>query len=334
MYGDWNDALDGLGVSEDKSRDYGDGVSVMATLQLYKNLLEMCDIFEKVGKYTEKTQTYMQYRERIRVGLQKHAIVENSVGERKIVHGWGDKIRYKIASYCDNDGYSRDSVTVNAYWILAGLHKEYPEILPEIMNAYERLEGKYGIKTFLPAFAPSNDKVGRITHLPEGTAENGATYNHSTNFAIWSLFEIGEDKLAWETMYKVLPVTHSFITTTPFVMPNSYIYNEERGFDGESMNDWFSGSGSVLVKLLFGGVFGVRPALDNLTIKPSSYMPCKAAEITLPIKGAMVRVAYKKEGNGARKYLVNGVEQVATEEKCIVIDNANLKGEITVEIID
>jgi cellobiose phosphorylase len=255
-------------------------------------------------------------------------------GEKRILHGWGDERSWFVGSYCDNDGYSRDSVTVNAYWILAGLHKEYPEILPEIMNAYERLEGKYGIKTFLPAFAPSNDKVGRITHLPEGTAENGATYNHSTNFAIWSLFEIGEDKLAWETMYKVLPVTHSFITTTPFVMPNSYIYNEERGFDGESMNDWFSGSGSVLVKLLFGGVFGVRPTLDNLTIKPSSYMPCKAAEITLPIKGAMVRVAYKKEGNGARKYLVNGVEQAATEEKGIVIDNANLKGEITVEIID
>ena len=207
-------------------------------------------------------------------------------------------------------------------------------MLPEIMNAYKRLEGKYGIKTFLPAFAPTNDKVGRITHLPEGTAENGATYNHSTNFAIWSLFEIGEDKLAWETMYKVLPVTHSFITTTPFVMPNSYIYNEERGFDGESMNDWFSGSGSVLVKLLIGGVFGVRPTLDGLEIRPSSYMPCQGAEVTLPIKGATVRVVYKKEGNATRKYFVNGVEKMVEVGKGVSIDNADLQGNMTVEIVD
>ena len=333
LYGDWNDALDGLGRTDKAGQDFGTGVSVMASEQLFRNLTAMVSVLTKVGGYEEKIAEYTATRERLKKGLIENAIVSNGT-ERKILHGWGDERSWFVGSYCDNDGYSRDSVTVNAYWILAGLHKEYPEILPEIMNAYERLEGKYGIKTFLPAFAPSNDKVGRITHLPEGTAENGATYNHSTNFAIWSLFEIGEDKLAWETMYKVLPVTHSFITTTPFVMPNSYIYNEERGFDGESMNDWFSGSGSVLVKLLFGGVFGVRPTLDNLTIKPSSYMPCKAAEITLPIKGATVRVAYKKEGNGARKYLVNGVEQAATEEKGIVIDNANLKGEITVEIID
>jgi cellobiose phosphorylase len=135
-------------------------------------------------------------------------------------------------------------------------------------------------------------------------------------------------------MYKVLPVTHSFITTTPFVMPNSYIYNEEKGFDGESMNDWFSGSGSVLVKLLIGGVFGIRPTLDNLEIRPSAYMPCAGAEISIPVKGATVRVVYKKEGNGGRKYRINGAEQTTAEGKGVTIDNANLKGEITVEIID
>ena len=175
--------------------------------------------------------------------------------------------------------------------------------------------------------------MGRITRLPEGTAENGATYNHSTNFAIWSLFEIGEDRLAWETMYKVLPVTHSFITTTPFVMPNSYIYNEERGFDGESMNDWFSGSGSVLVKLLFGGVFGIRPSLDEVIIRPSSYMPCASASITLALKGAKVALVYKKTGDKERKYFVNG-KQVATDERGLLLTQEDLQGEIKIEVID
>ena len=333
LYGDWNDALDGLGRTEKKGEDFGTGVSVMVTEQFFKNLTAMIAILEKAGGKEEKVTEYKALRERVKNGLIQNAIVSKD-GERKILHGWGDDRSWFCGSYEDNDGYSRDSVTVNAYWILSGMHKEYPSIVPEIMNAYKRLEGKYGIKTFLPAFAPTNDKVGRITHLPEGTAENGATYNHSTNFAIWSLFEIGEDKLAWETMYKLLPITHSFITTTPFVMPNSFIFNEERGFDGESMNDWFSGSGSVLIKLLIGAIFGVRPTLDYLEIRPSSYMPCKRASISIPVKGAKVNVLYKNEGNGVRVYKVNGVERATKKGEGVIVNAEDLVQEITVEIID
>lgn len=332
LYGDWNDALDGLGRTEKEGADFGTGVSVMASEQLFRNLTAMIDILEHKGGNGDKIAEYKAARERLKNGLIKNAIVSNGK-ERKILHGWGDEYSWFVGSYCDNDGYSRDSITVNAYWILAGLHKEYGEIVPEILNAYKRLEGKYGIKTFLPAFAPTNDKVGRITHLPEGTAENGATYNHSTNFAIWSLFELGEDELAWETMYKVLPVTHSFITTTPFVMPNSFIYNEERGFDGESMNDWFSGSGSVLIKLLFGGIFGVRPNLDGVEIRPSSYMPCEKASITLNVKGAKVNIVCKK-AEGERKYLVNGKEYKVENGKGVTLTNAELSGNILIEILN
>ena len=332
LYGDWNDALDGLGKT-DKDADFGTGVSVMATEQLFRNLTAMIDILKRKGGYEEKIVYYQAQRERVKNGLIEYAIV-SSGNERKILHGWGDDRSWFVGSYQDNDGHSRDSVTVNAYWILSGMHKEYPEIVPEILNAYARMEGKYGIKTFLPAFAPTNDKVGRITHLPEGTAENGATYNHSTNFAIWSLFEIGEDKLAWETLYKLLPVTHSFITTTPFVMPNSFIYNEERGFDGESMNDWFSGSGCVLIKFLIGAIFGVRPNLDGVEIRPSYQMPCKAASMSANIKGATLHIQYQNAGLGARKCVVNGKEYAVGQSKGVWLDNAELQGKITVEIMD
>ncbi len=39
LYGDWNDALDGLGRSQDPNKEYGSGVSVMATLQVYQKSL-------------------------------------------------------------------------------------------------------------------------------------------------------------------------------------------------------------------------------------------------------------------------------------------------------
>ena len=309
LYGDWNDALDGLGAATEAGKDFGDGVSVMATLQLYQNLGELCDILKTTGKYTEKIAELKSYKETIQKGLQKYAIDQNADGARKIVHGWGDKLSYKIGSYCDNDGINRDGLTSNAFWILSGAIGWDESLKEDILNAYDRLDSKYGLKTFEPYFPLDNMEVGRITHLPEGTAENGATYIHATLFAIWSLFEIGEAEKAWGQLYKILPLTHEFISTTPFIMSNSYLYNEERGFDGESMSDWFTGSGCVLVKTLLWEIFGVQPDLNGLTVRPANYFPSEKACLSMQVKGCDITVEYKKTGEGKRRFTVNGIER-------------------------
>lgn len=333
LYGDWNDALDGLGKTQKEGQEFGNGVSVMASLQLYKNLEEMVNILHKTDKYSEKQKEYTVQKERLKNGLIQNAIVSNGQ-ERKILHGWGDDKSFFVGSYCDNDGENRDGLTANAYWILSGLYKEYDEILPDILKAYARLDSKYGLKTFEPYFSSSNDKVGRINRLPKGTAENGATYIHATLFAIWSLFEIGESEKAWEQIYKILPVTHEFISTTPFVMPNSYIHNTERGFDGESMSDWFTGSGCVLIKALIGGAFGVQPSLDGIRINTATFMPCETAEITLKVKGVALKLHYHNANNRCRTYLVNGIEYTAVENGIYLSNEMLQTEELNIEIID
>jgi cellobiose phosphorylase len=176
-----------------------------------------------------------------------------------------------------------------------------------------------------------DDKVGRIIYLPEGTAENASTYNHSTCFAIWSLFEIDEGEKAWKTLYKLLPFNHEFITTTPFVMPNSFSYNPDKGFDGESMSDWFTGAGCVLLKLLIHGMFGVKTSLEGVKIKPVSYMPFKEAELSVKIKNKFFRIRYSKKDIGVREYKVNG--KVYQQEEIFLVDDA-LTEEMLIEIID
>lgn len=305
LYGDWNDALDGLGKTDDASKEFGTGVSVMATLQLYENLAELIEIFKKVGRFTEKIEKYSVERERIADGINKYAVVEKH-GEKKIVHGWGDGNSFKVGSFCDNDGLSRDSITSNAFFVLSDMISRRPEMKEHILAAYDRLDSKYGIKTFEPYFAEDNLKVGRITHLPKGTAENGATYIHATLFAIWSLFELGESRRAWEQIKKILPITHDFISTTPFVMPNSYIHNDELGLDGESMSDWFTGSGCVLVKTLYFCVFGIRVNLDSLTVNMPEYLPFGEMKTKLAIKGGVVEISYENKGEGKRTVFVDG----------------------------
>ncbi|MBQ8320024.1 MAG: hypothetical protein IJX81_04000 [Clostridia bacterium] len=328
LYGDWNDSLDGLGKTEDADKEYGTGVSVMATLQFYKNLGEIIDVLRHVGK-TERVARYEAIRESIRKGLQKHAIVRSEEGKRKIVHGWGDKMSHKVASFCDVDGYDRDSLTSHAFWVLSGALDWDQTWTEDILSVYDRLDSKYGIKTFEPYFGKDNDKVGRLIRLPKGTAENGAVYIHATLFAIWSLFEMKEPKRAWEQLLKILPPTHERISTTPFIMPNSYAFNEECGFDGESMSDWFTGSGCVLVKVLMWYVFGIKADLRGLSVEPASYIPFKYASTSLQVKGTRIAVLYQKKG-GERRYLVND-----KPVECVRFTNEELCGErIVVQIFD
>lgn len=362
LYGDWNDALDGLGKSKDPNKDYGTGVSVMASLQVYQNIDEMIEILETVGgqKYGDKIEAYKTAQEEIREGLHTHALTED-----RILHGWGDEKSYRVGSACDPDGLSRDGLTSNSFWILSGLlrsdyslisegenkesgneshkegHKEStmssneePEVVRRIiLDAYTRLDSKYGLKTFHPHFEKGTEGVGRIPNLPKGTAENGATYIHASMFAVMSLFAIGESKLAWEQLAKLIPITHENISVSPFVVPNSYGLNEDLGIDGESMADWQTGSSNVLLKTVIRYVYGYEPAANGFYIQPSSHQPFDQLQMTVDYRGRKVTIAYEQaEVVSAvstqvlsRRYKVNGEDVLGVYDSLMAMDRLHIE---------
>ena len=54
LFGDWNDSVDMLGKTSIEGQKYGNGVSVMASLQLYRNCKELCELLEHIGGYDDK----------------------------------------------------------------------------------------------------------------------------------------------------------------------------------------------------------------------------------------------------------------------------------------
>ena len=345
LYGDWNDALDGLGISLDGSSEFGTGVSVMATLQVYQNTEEMIDLLSRIdeSKYATEIESYRKAREEIEAGLLKYAVVSNDDGEKRILHGWGDKYSYLVGSYKDSDGVSRDGLTSNAFWVSSGLYKKHPEFKESILNGFKRLDSKYGYRTFAPHFDLDAKGVGRIPKLPPGTAENGASYVHATAFAIMSLFQMGEPQKAWEQLIKILPFTegHENLTHSPFVMPNSYGYNPEKSIDGENMNDWQTGSSNVVLKLLIRFVFGFEPDLDGLWIQPASGCPFKSFQFTLDVRGCKVSIHYENKQSGKRSFLVDGEAKEPKFDELmginkIWIPNERIKSgsEISVSVVD
>lgn len=328
MYGDWNDALDGLGLSKDPNKDYSDGVSVMATMQLYKNLHEMEQILSNRNGHEDLIKNYKNVEKKLVDGLNKYAIVHKG-DETRILHGWGENRSYLVGSFEDVDGKSRNSSTVNSFVVISNLLDKLDIKKEDIISAYHNLDSKYGIKTFEPYFAEDVKGVGRIVHLPRGTAENGATYIHGTLFGILSLFMMDEGEFAYDQLEKILPITHKKLTTSPFVMPNSYSYNVEEDMDGESMSDWYTGSANTLIKTLVWGVFGIKADLNGVTIKPCKYFRSKKADCSLNIKGCKVNISYQNKG-GSRRHIYLDKNEVSGE--FISFDNTYLMNHEKVEI--
>ena len=119
------------------------------------------------------------------------------------MHGWGDKLSYKIGSWRDPDNRARISSTSHAFWVLSGMIHTDVTMRESILKAFEQLDSKYGLRTFDVPFPPSmRPLVGRICTTTPGTYENGTAYVHASLFAVMALFALGEGGLAWKQMEK------------------------------------------------------------------------------------------------------------------------------------
>ena len=109
--------------------------------------------------------------------------------------------------------------------------------------------------------------------------------------------------------------------------------------DGESVGDWYTGSGCVLMRNIIKYGFGVLADLDGVKIRAALHMPTNSAEMKVNLKGCDVTLSYKNTGAGQRKYLVNGAERAMTIDKIsatpeIYLTNEELKGSLKIEIVD
>ncbi len=324
LFGDWNDALDGLGVSKDTNKEYGNGVSVMSSLQLHRNLLEMIELLNYLGVHENIQAQYKEVKEELVQGLIEHAVQSNEAGEKRIVHGWGEDQDYFVGGFNDPDGESRYGLTSAAFWVIGRLYEQTPELHDVLLDTFKNLRTKYGMKTFDPGFEPGTNGVGRIHKLPIGTAENGAVYIHGSAFAVATLFAMGESELAWEELIKLLPFTHEKVSVSPYVMPNSYGYSPELNIDGESMLDWQTGSSNVILKIILYYVFGIRFEYDGIRIQSASHRPFSDMSLSMSYMGKRLNIQLEKDASTNRKFLVNGQKLVGTFDDAYKIEVLNI----------
>ena len=319
LFGDWNDAVDGLGAIDIAKEGYGNGVSIMASFHLYQNLNEFISMASKRGLDVSK---YIEVKDKLFQGILKYGVVYKE-NEKRIVHGWGNNRSFYVGSFDDVDGINRYSSTSHSFYITSGFYKKDSSLIDTSLNAFKALDSKYGLLTFSKPFLPGEaSKVGRIVNLPPGTAENAATYIHAAMYAVKALGMIHETDFAFEQMMKLIPITHDKISTSPFVMPNSYGYNPDLGVDGESMNDWYTGSSNTLLKALVEAIIGICPNYDNSISISANKLPLDEVKLEITIKGKRIKLHQIK---GTKQVPIIRVNNQLLESEIVNLNNISSK---------
>lgn len=335
LWGDWNDAIDGIGRTKDEGKEFGTGVSVMASAQLYSSLEKMARILKMKGE-DERAQRYLEIKDALGNSYRENAVCQEN-GVKRILHGWGDKREYYAGSYEDYDGKSRISLTAHAFAAISDITRAYPELRDDIVKNILSLDSKYGLLTFSESFDEIDARIGRISTITPGTYENKAAYVHASTFGIMALFLLGESEEAWRQLEKSIVITHDNATLTTFVMPNSYCANDEYGIDGVSMGDWYTGSGTVLIKELVRFGFGIDPDLDGIRIAPPAYFPYENATLEITVKHHRIKVNISGAGKAERRIYVNGADITSGYDTQMKTNTAYIRNEdisdlMTVEI--
>ena len=224
--GDWNDALSGLGEN---------GESLWLSEFAYYGLSKIDELNNK-------------YRRSCSIDIQK----ENNKLYKGVMKHWTGK--WFSRGFTDKGdligGKERIFLLPQAWFVISGMYKrdkQKAEIA--IQNMIRKLDNENGLLLCYPAFDKYDSKVGRLSSLAPGMAENYAVYNHASAFAVLALFQLGYKKEADKYLKKLLPIYKDIEKTKiePFVFVNYYnggYYPSKKGYGGipwlTSTVSWFA----------------------------------------------------------------------------------------------
>lgn len=228
--GDWNDALNGLGLQ---------GQSVWLNQFAYMALDKLAFLYDRIDVKCPIDIEAEQLR--LFNGVQNQWTGEwfgRGITEDGEIVGGEDRI----------------FLLPQAWYTLSGMALRDPEKGKIALNSMvSKLRNDNGLLLCYPPFDVPTKSVGRLSFLAPGVAENFAIYNHAAAYGILALFEADMDEEGREFMAKALPFTKDWRKTRaePFVLVNYYNGGYYDFKDGEGGIPWLTSTISWLAITLF-----------------------------------------------------------------------------------
>ncbi len=250
-YGDWNDALSGIGGEK--------GVSVWLSCLCVYAAQRMCEL--------------ARYRGDGEIEKEMSEIAE-TISERVNQYAWdGNWYIYAINGQGKAIGSKSNSegkihLNVNTWAIFTGIAKKAGRD-KQVWEAIEKLATPFGHRLIWPSYTlASREDVGRIADQKPGMFENGSIYTHGESFYLFALISANKIRQCYESFMRTIPSSLiQDIATGPRHQQSNFTVGPDHENYGAQLFSNFTGSVSwyrrVAEKLI-----GIETEFDSLSFVP------------------------------------------------------------------
>ncbi len=319
-YGDWNDALDTLG-------EEGKGESVWIGQFLCLALDLAVDILRKYGYDQSKIKEYHQESEEVRKTLYQQC--------------WDGE--WFLRAFTDEDRPigSKDNDAGQLYlntqtWAVLSDTASPMRAEQAFEAVMERLDTRWGLRYFAPAYQELDPEIGVITQFYPGKKENGSIFSHAAAFALVALAQLGRREEAFDLWRKISPTTHAGADADLYRLePYAYCQNvtgpDSEDF-GEGNYHWLSGTASWVYRAVVDYILGVRPGWDGLKIDPALPPDWEKVTVERDYRGKRWIIDYNQDPGGEGEIERIEVEGKKHDGNLIKLADYEDKDEIHVEV--
>jgi cellobiose phosphorylase len=264
-FGDWNDSLTSVGKE-------GRGESVWLSQAYVEAMRQMAALALFLGE-KDKAQGYLDR------GLRMKDTVNDQAWDGEWYLRCFDDEGQPVGSKV-NDQASIFMET-QCWALISGLaDKRRAEALIASMD--ERLGTDLGYLLLAPTYTRLEERVGRISSMEPGIAENGTIYSHLNAWMIMGLLRLGMADKAYELFKKISPAYcgeegDPKRLAVPYMYANSYSGPDHHNKPFEMEYTWITGSVAWFGTIIPGEMLGVDADYEGLRIKPcipSSWKEC------------------------------------------------------------
>ena len=294
-YGDWNDALDGLGGE-------GKGESVFLGQFLAFALRNSATLADLISE-SSLAQAWRAHAERL-AGI----INRDCWDEDRFVRAFHDD---GTVIGCRENREGSLYLNPQVWAVLAQLAPR--ERLETCMNTVgAQLDSPYGIRCLGPPYSKFDPHVGLISCFPPGVKENGAVFSHAMAFCLVAELMLGRAENAWEILQKANPVLrarhHSDYRMEPYVY-SQFVAGPETNLAGQGFHHWLTGTCSWMQYAVVNWMLGARADLDGLVIDPCIPAAWGGFELVRPWRDSVLEITIENphgKNQGVRSLEVNG----------------------------
>ena len=299
-FGDWNDSLTGTGAN-------GKGESVWLSMAYAEALSQMMGLAEFIGCEALKAE-YNRRCQAIKAAIQKNAW--DGDWYLRCIDDNGEP----VGSHTNEKG--KIFFEPQSWALITGIANE-EQIAKIISSCNEMLGTPLGYLLLSPVYTQFDPKIGRISSMEPGLAENGTVYSHLNIWMIFGLLKQGFNDLAYELFKKISPgyeVGKELKTNTlPYMYSNCYFGPEHRNSPYQMEFSWITGSVAWFNHVLISEMMGAKADFDGLVIEPKLPEEWKSCHIKRRYRGCDYEISIENNGKKVSSVTVDGKEHTGNK---------------------